>query len=125
VEGLLNEWKGTEASSKYLRQELEDLRQKIHEAEIQLSETQMKLGHLQESMRERYGTSLSAIGADSALSGGEFQKEEMSKRLAELKTALEGFGEVNLMALEEYQELKRRHDFLTEQQTDLQQASIP
>jgi chromosome segregation protein len=26
------------------------------------------------------------------------------------------------MALEEYQELKRRHDFLTEQQTDLQQA---
>jgi chromosome segregation protein len=39
-----------------------------------------------------------------------------------LKKALEGFGEVNLMALEEYQELKNRHDFLTEQQTDLQQA---
>jgi len=26
------------------------------------------------------------------------------------------------MALEEYQELKSRHDFLTEQQNDLQQA---
>jgi len=46
----------------------------------------------------------------------------MSKRLAELKSALEGFGEVNLMALEEYQELRRRHDFLVEQQNDLQQA---
>jgi chromosome segregation protein len=48
--------------------------------------------------------------------------EEMSRRLDELKKALEGFGEVNLMALEEYQELKRRHDFLTEQQTDLHTA---
>ena len=46
----------------------------------------------------------------------------MSKRLAELKTAMEGFGEVNLMAIEEYQELKQRHDFLSEQQADLHQA---
>jgi chromosome segregation protein len=46
----------------------------------------------------------------------------MSKRLEELKAAMDGFGEVNLMALEEYQELKQRHDFLTEQQSDLHQA---
>jgi chromosome segregation protein len=79
----------------------------------------MKLTHLQESMKERYGAALStSIGVDP----NEFPREEMSKRLAELKAALEGFGEVNLMALEEYQELKRRHDFLTEQQADLQQA---
>jgi len=119
VEALLNEWKEGEASSKYLRQELEEVRQKIHEGEIRVSEIQMKLAHLQESMKERYGTALStSIGVDS----GESPKEEMSKRLAELKGALEGFGEVNLMAIEEYQELKRRHDFLTEQQADLQQA---
>ena len=41
---------------------------------------------------------------------------------AELKKSLEGFGEVNLMAIEEYQELKQRHDFLSEQQADLHQA---
>ncbi len=119
VEALSNEWKEMEASSKYLRRELEDVRQKIHEEEIRTSELQLKLTHLQESMKERYGTTLSlSLGADFS----EFQKEEMSKRLDELKSALEGFGEVNLMALEEYQELKKRHDFLTEQQTDLQQA---
>jgi chromosome segregation protein len=123
VEVLSNEWREAEASSKYLRQELEEVRQKVHEEEIRASEIQMKLTHLQESMRERYGTALSTpMGADPNLSGGEFPKEEMSKRLAELKAAQEGFGEVNLMALEEYQELKRRHDFLTEQQNDLQQA---
>jgi chromosome segregation protein len=119
VEVLSSEWKEAEASSKYLRQELEEVRQKIHVEEIRSSEIQMKLTHLQESMKERYGAALStSIGVDP----NEFPREEMSKRLAELKAALEGFGEVNLMALEEYQELKRRHDFLTEQQADLQQA---
>ena len=119
VDALSGEWKEVEASTRFLRQELEDLRQKIHEEEIRVSEYQLKLQHLQDSMRERYGTTLStSLGGELS----EVQREEMSKRLAELKTALEGFGEVNLMALEEYQELKRRHDFLTEQQTDLQQA---
>ena len=119
VETLLNEWKEMEASSRYLRRELEEVRQKIHEEEILASEVQLKLTHLQESIKERYGATLStSIGGLPA----EFPKEEMSKRLAELKKALEGFGEVNLMAIEEYQELKQRHDFLSEQQTDLHQA---
>ena len=119
VDTLSNEWKEVEASSKYLRRELEDVRQKIHEEEILASEIQLKLSHLQESMKERYGATLStSIGSSSM----EFPEEEMSRRLAELKSALEGFGEVNLMAIEEYQELKQRHDFLSEQQTDLHQA---
>ena len=119
AEVLSNQWKEVEASSRYLRQELEELRQKVHEEEIRTSEVQLKLQHLQESMRERYGASLSAtIGTDLS----EFPKEELSKRLAELKGVLEEFGEVNLMALQEYQELKQRHDFLTEQLADLHQA---
>jgi chromosome segregation protein len=119
VEDLMHEWKEAEASSKYLRQELEELRQKIYEEEIRASEIQLKLSHLQGSMREKYGTTL---GIDPAVRGGEFPREEMSKRLEELKIAMEGFGEVNLMAIEEYQELKQRHDFLTEQQADLLHA---
>ena len=119
VESVLNEWKEVEASSKYLRRELEEVRQKIHEEEILASEVQLKLSHLQESMKERYGATLAASVGTSPL---ELPKEEMSARLAELKNSLEGFGEVNLMAIEEYQELKQRHDFLSEQQTDLHQA---
>jgi chromosome segregation protein len=119
VESVINEWKEVEASSKYLRRELEEVRQKIHEEEILASEVQLKLSHLQESMKERYGATLSAsVGASPV----ELPKEEMSLRLAELKRSLEGFGEVNLMAIEEYQELKQRHDFLSEQQGDLHQA---
>ena len=118
AETLSNEWREAEASTRYLRQELEEVRQKVHGEEIRTSEFQLKLQHLQESIRERYGTNLSTY----VDTGPGIPREEMLAKLAELKTALEGFGEVNLMALEEYQELKRRHDFLTEQQTDLQQA---
>ncbi len=119
VESLSNEWREAEASSKYLHRELEELRQKIHEEEIRASEYQMKIQHVEDSIRERYGTNLSPSLNQT---DGAFPKEELSQRLAELKTALEGFGEVNLMAIEEYQELKQRYDFLTEQQTDLQKA---
>jgi len=123
VEALSNEWKEAEASSKYLRQELEDIRRKVHEEDMRVSEYQLKLQHLQESIRERYGTLLSSpLGSDLAGRMSELSREERAQRLAELKTAMEGFGEVNLMAIEEYQVLKQRHDFLSEQQTDLQQA---
>ncbi len=119
VDALSNEWKEAEASSRFLRRELDEVREKIHEEEMRMSEIQLKLQHLQESIRDRYGTFLSsALGA----SREGLPREEMSKRLEELKKALEGLGEVNLMALEEYQELKQRHDFLSEQQADLQQA---
>ena len=119
VEVLSNEWKEAEASSRYLRRELEEVREKIHEEGVRMSEVQLKLQHLQESVRDRYGTVLSpAMG----VSPEALPREEMSRRLEELKGAQDGFGEVNLMALEEYQELKQRHDFLTEQQADLQQA---
>lgn len=115
---LSNVWREGEASTRYLRQELEGIREKIHEEEIQLSEVQLKLQHLQDSIKERYGTILSSF----APTEEEFPKEEMARRLAELKVALEGFGEVNLMAIEEYQELKQRHDFLVEQHEDLQRS---
>jgi chromosome segregation protein len=119
VETLSNEWKEIEASSRYLHRELEEVRQKVHEQEMIASEIQLKVSHLQESIRERYGTTLSSSIANGP---SELPNEAMAKRLAELKGALEGFGEVNLMAIEEYQELKQRHDFLSEQQGDLQQA---
>jgi chromosome segregation protein len=119
VEALSNEWKEAEASSRFLRRELDEVREKIHEEEMRMSEVQLKLQHLQESVRDRYGTFLSSVPGTSR---EVLPREEMSRRLEELKRALEGMGEVNLMALEEYQELKQRHDFLSEQQADLQQA---
>lgn len=119
VEEMLSQLRELEASTRYFRQEMDDLRRKIHEEEMRLSELQLRLEHLQDSMKERYGLTLAPGlgGTTEAL-----PREEMSRRLEELKASLDGFGEVNLLALEEYQELQQRYRFLSEQQADLQQA---
>jgi chromosome segregation protein len=119
VDVLSTRWKEAEASSRYLRQELDQVRQKMHEEEIRSAEVDLRLRHLQDTVKERYGTNLAPLIGKQL---SDIQKEEMAKRLTELKSTMEGFGEVNLMAVEEYQELRQRHDFLTEQQSDLQQA---
>ena len=44
---------------------------------------------------------------------------EVETRLSELKSLIESMGEVNLLAIQEYEECRVRLDFLTEQEADL------
>ncbi len=45
--------------------------------------------------------------------------EELSVEIERLKKRCESYGAVNLVAIEEFDELKNRHEFLTKQQSDL------
>jgi chromosome segregation protein len=51
-------------------------------------------------------------------------REEAQREIDKLKTALANFGGVNLGAVDDYQKLKERHDFLEEQINDLTEASL-
>ncbi|MBP6920029.1 MAG: AAA family ATPase [Candidatus Omnitrophica bacterium] len=46
----------------------------------------------------------------------------LNEEVAKLKDKLSSYGAVNLVAIEEYDELKKRYDFLTQQQADLVNA---
>lgn len=48
--------------------------------------------------------------------------EEMEAEIEKLQKRCKGFGSVNLVAIEEYEELKKRFEFLTSQQADLLEA---
>ena len=50
--------------------------------------------------------------------------EGLRKKLETHKKRLEEFGEVNLLALSEHEELKERHDFLATQIKDLVSAGM-
>lgn len=48
--------------------------------------------------------------------------DELTEELEKLRKKCESFGNVNLVAIEEYEELKERFEFLTKQQSDLLEA---
>jgi chromosome segregation protein len=56
------------------------------------------------------------------LGGLSADSEEFVQTLEELRKQCDSFGSVNLVAIEEYEELKQRFEFLTKQQVDLLEA---
>lgn len=95
---------------------LEEVKKNIHEENLQLAETHLNLNHVVDGILERYRIDIrvSPIPED-------FRAREVpdQSHLARLKASLDGLGEVNLVALQEYEDLKERADFLTDQQDDL------
>lgn len=50
--------------------------------------------------------------------------EKINERISFLRKEIQDFGEVNIGAIKQYKELKKRHDFLVDQKEDLLKASV-
>ncbi|MGH9783186.1 MAG: AAA family ATPase, partial [Terriglobia bacterium] len=103
------------------RQELEDLRNQKTALEVKMARLESELAHLKESCRGELQAEIETLLADfaerDALSPEELAAAEEQYR--QIKTRIENLGPINMMALEEYEECKQRHDFLAAQQQDL------
>ena len=101
--------------------ELENLKQAFH----QFSLNEMELSHRRNSiiqdLQSRYKIDLSALRADDYLLVPE-ELEEEKEEILKLREKLESIGTVNLLAIEEYQELKERYDLLLSQKKDLAES---
>src|SRR5690606_30871846 len=76
--------------------------------------------HLEESIAERYRVDLRDHLCDYHLRPP--VGPEAEKRQKELRDLIDRMGEINLHAIEEYNELEARYTFLTGQKTDLETA---
>ena len=123
------------------RQELEELRNQKTSLEVKMARLESELDHLKESCRnelqmeietlmaedectpqkdqeQAHGTEKRAVATSvRALSPEQLAAAE--ERYRQIKTKIENLGPINMMALEEYEECKQRHDFLAGQQQDL------
>jgi chromosome segregation protein len=109
-----------EAGLKGSREAVSELREGVHEARQRGSEASLGRTHLNQQIQDKYGEELRfqiSLYHDRALPG-----EKEAARLAELRQILERMGDVNLTAIEEYGELKTRHDFLSTQEKDLSES---
>jgi chromosome segregation protein len=97
---------------------------RLHEQESSFTMKSMELDlnrkHLLANIEEKY-----RVPAEHLLSREDAQDyfaPEIEARLEELKGLIEGMGEVNLLAIQEFEEAKTRLEFLTAQEADLVQS---
>ena len=101
---------------------LDELRQQVNAMEFQSREITLNRENLRKGVAEKHDVDLAGMATD-------FEKVteeklvEIVDALEKNKQMLETFGEVNLLALNEYEELDQRYNFLSTQIADLN-ASI-
>jgi chromosome segregation protein len=96
------------------------LQSRMNEAQLRLEQVKMKEQYLIDQINERYMLQLSEIAAN--YTEVEIDLASMESEVNDLKSKLNKIGEVNLSSIEEYNDLKSRHDFLDQQYKDLIEA---
>ena len=107
-----------EAEIREVKKELDRLLQEGNEIEVAFREIAMQIENLRQNIQEKYTADLAQLICDFRPLETE-AIAELGAKLEKDRQAVENFGEVNLLALSEHEELKTRHEFLTTQVADL------
>lgn len=84
------------------------------------NELKLNITGLRERLSVEFNININDI-INEEISGKE-SKEELEDSVLKLKKRIEGFGEINPMAVEAYDEMKTRYDFIIAQRKDLEDA---
>ncbi|MFA5356947.1 MAG: AAA family ATPase [Candidatus Omnitrophota bacterium] len=128
IDGLNRELKETEEKYKGIsesvgdaiqkvesdRKGLDTLKNNLYELHMQAKDVDFKISGIKERLLQAYKVDIDTLTVE-----GEADKSILSEDIEKLKVKLDNCGTVNLVAIEEYDELKKRYDFLTQQQADL------
>ena len=101
-----------------LNRQAADVRDSRAGLEVARAEAQARQTFVHENCHTELGQSLEDLARELTLAE-DFDFETSHKRVEELRTRLEGFGGVNMMALEELAEAEERLLFLTVQRQDI------
>ncbi len=110
-----------EALLRKVRHQAEELGGQVASLEARLARLSGDRDHLRETIEERHRVRIERVVGDYHLRRQVGPDEE--ERLAELKGLIERMGaDINLTAIEEYEEISKRHGFLAAQRDDLEDA---
>ncbi len=101
------------------RREREEALEQKNEAAVALAEVETRTRDLLDSIEADYDRDLAA---DPVSVPDDFDEAEAQSEVKSLRGTINALGDVNPLALEEYEEEKERLDFLQEQKTDLEEA---
>jgi len=92
----------------------------INEAQLKASQAQLNEKYLVDQILERYQVNLVDVAAENTNREGDLKQAALD--FEEAREKIKKIGEVNLTAIQEYEELSGRYEFLTKQQQDLNDA---
>lgn len=107
-----------ETKSRELQRRLGKKREEIHELELQAAKIQMLLADSQQAILREFG-----LTPERALEEAlDLEPQALRSRMHALKKQMDALGPVNPNAVEEYENLQKRHDFMKKQSADLVEA---
>ncbi len=98
------------------RQKLDAIKNELHKLQMHIKDVDFKYTNVKERIFSVYKTDLDVLEGIAQETG---EETGLDNEIKALKERLDSCGNVNLVAIEEYDELKKRYDFLTQQQNDL------
>ncbi|MBN2333807.1 MAG: chromosome segregation protein SMC [Deltaproteobacteria bacterium] len=108
-----------QAHMRELESLLADWRPRLLDARLALQDSEHRQRQLMDSFVQRYGFSLPDHLRETGVAQQEFKEDEAVAKLKNIRSWIANFGQVNLLALEEEEEVQQRYDFLKEQEADL------
>lgn len=108
-----------ESETKEQRIALRNIEEQMRQTEIVLNRQDVELDHTIKKLSEEYGYSYE-LAKEQYPPANDIAVIQLDVR--ELKRKISGLGEINLGAIEEYERVKERYDFLSEQKNDLMEA---
>ena len=111
-----------------LNKRLRELREKdtaaqkeVHRLELECSQKEDRIGFFQERIATEYGLALGSL-TEEQVGSDEYDEKEREQVIREHRKSIERLGNVNLAAIEEYETLEKREQFLKAQADDLNRA---
>ncbi len=99
--------------------DLELAKQTLHTEALKEQQIMFQEQNVKDRLIQTYKINLDELAASQENVTEEFNFEQANQEIEILRKRCDSFGTVNLVAIEEFDELKQRFEFLTQQQSDL------
>ncbi len=100
-------------------EKIENLKNHISKLDLKKSKIELELNQIINKMWEEYELTPNTVGNIEKIKN----PTEVQKQVNSLRNEIRDLGSINVDAIKEYQELKERYDFMSEQRLDLEDSS--
>ncbi|MFP4193095.1 MAG: chromosome segregation protein SMC [Candidatus Hydrogenedentota bacterium] len=118
---LLDETDALEKRLRALREVSREAQARAHSLEMTLAKDEDRVTYFEQRIRDEYELELQTLSAED-VGTDEYDDATREEQVADLRNKLHRMGDVNLTAIEEYDTLEKRYDFLVSQAQDLEKA---